>query len=445
MYDTWRMEFENVLGKCFRKVTRKQGAEVKDESKKCRKVRRILSEIKKRGKIQREVIRLYIQRLILVESSQIAEARAERLKTTMSQLTSADKFSPTGYWKMKQAVKKGTRKNNLVSSVITQNGIEVDGETAVKSAYKDEFIHRLSNREPAAGWEEYTDETNNVVREWLLANGNSSATPNFTLEELKKVVAKLKNGKSPGLDGYPAELFKYAGKGVLEALLKIFNMIKQSKEIPEQWDLVKIVTIYKQKGSKKRLKFYRGIFLTVVVSKIFELMVKERIEDKLRDVNLLQAGSRRNRGAPDNVFLFRACVDHHKFTKKPLYVTAYDFEQAFDSLWLEDCILSLQKLGIEKDYLQLIYNINRKATVTVQTPFGETSSFDTDPIVKQGTVLGPVLCSSSTGEYSEKNVGVCMGTINIPSLLYVDDIIDLTSSSTDCISAQDIRHKTYKT
>ena len=118
-------------------------------------------------------------------------------------------------------------------------------------------------------------------------------------------------------------------------------------------------------------------------------------------------------------------------------MTAYDFEQAFDSLWLEDCILSLQKLGIDKEYLQLIYNLNKRAIVTVQTPQGETAKFETEPIVKQGTVLGPVLCSSSTAEYCDYNVGVCMGTINIPSLVYVDDIIDLTRSAVDCEKAHE--------
>ena len=68
----------------------------------------------------------------------------------------------------------------------------------------------------------------------------------------------------------------------------------------------------------------------------------------------------------------------------------------------------------------------------VKTPFGDTTSFDTDPIVKQGTVLGPVLCSSSTGEYCTKNVGVAIGTLVLASLLYVDDIIDLTGSTGDC-------------
>ena len=115
--------------------------------------------------------------------------------------------------------------------------------------------------------------------------------------------------------------------------------------------------------------------------KIFENLIKDRIEAKLSKVNLLQAGSRKNRSGPDNVFLLRACVDHFKFTKQPLFLTAYDFEQAFDSLWLEDCIMSMKGLGVEKEYLQLIYNLNRCASVSVQTPYGETSKFVSDPIV----------------------------------------------------------------
>ena len=81
--------------------------------------------------------------------------------------------------------------------------------------------------------------------------------------------------------------------------------------------------------------------------------------------------------------------------------------------------------------------MNKKATVTVQTPCGETSSFDTEPIVKAGTVSGPILCSSSTGEYGEENVGVCIGTVVIPSLLYVDDLVDMTSSPADCVRAHE--------
>ena len=124
-------------------------------------------------------------------------------------------------------------------------------------------------------------------------------------------------------------------------------------------------------------------------------------------------------------------------TKCPLFLTAYDFEQAFDSLWLEDCIISMKDIGVQKEYLQLIYNMNMNALVSVQTPFGETSSFISDPIVKQGTVLGPSLCSSSTGEYCDVNTGVCVGDLVLASLLYVDDIIDLSTTKDDCETAHE--------
>ena len=243
--------------------------------------------------------------------------------------------------------------------------------------------------------------------------------------------------KCPGLDQLPAELFKLAGDGVLNSLLDVFNRVKRTKEIPEQWNLVKIIKLYKQKGSKKVLKFYRGIFLSIVVCKIFESLIKKRADEKLRNVNILQAGSRSKRSAADGVFLLRGAVDHHVFTKQSLYITAYDFETAFDSLWLEDCLLSLKDLGIEKDLLQLIYNLNKEASVVVQTPVGDTSPFITDPIVKQGSILGPVLCSTSTAEYCTENLGVTIGTLILASLLYVDDILDLSSTIGDCKAAHE--------
>ena len=432
IYESWVTEYEKLLGKCFELKTIKEGSKP-PVSKNIRKARDIIAKMCKMGRIQRRIAKVYLEKLVLLESNQMAKTKSDALKKTMSQLTANEKFSPTGYWKLKKAVKKKERKTNNISSVVKENGVEVDGENAVREAYKEEFEKRLGNRAPAQGWESFVEETNTAVRTWL--RGKSGSVRPFTLKELRKVVARLKNNKCPGVDGFPAELFKCAGDGVLKSLLTIFNEVKRSKDVPEQWNAVRITTIYKQKGSKKQLKSYRGIFLTTVVSKIFENLIKDRIESKLDKVNLLQAGSRKNRAGPDNVFLLRACVDHFKFTKQPLFMTAYDFEQAFDSLWLEDCILSMRDLGVEKEYLQLMYNLNNGATVSVQTPYGETSTFTSDPIVKQGTILGPSLCSSSTGEYCGINPGVCVGNLVISSLLFVDDIVDLSLSCEDFVSA----------
>ena len=427
-YDNWVTEFEKLLARCFELKTIKE-SRCTPPSKNLKSVRDVIMKMSKNGGIQRKIAKAYQEKLVILETNQMTKARSEVLKKTMSQLTANEKFSPAGYWKLKTAIKKKERKAGNTAFVMKENGVEVSGVEGVKEAYKEEFEKRLSNRKPAPGWEKFVEETNVAIRKWI--RGDSRSSRAFTLKELKAIVARLKNDKCPGVDGFPAELFKNAGDGVLKSLLSLFNKVKKSKEIPEQWNSVRIATIYKQKGSKKQLKYYRGIFLTIVVSKIFENLLKDRIENKLHKVNLLQAGSRKNRSGPDNVFLLRACVDHFKFTKQPLFLTAYDFEQAFDSLWLEDCIMSMQNLGVEKEYLQLMYNLNQSASVSVQTPYGETSVFTSDPIVRQGTILGPCLCSTSTAEYCDINPGVCVGNLIISSLLFVDDIVDLSGSSKD--------------
>ncbi len=261
--------------------------------------------------------------------------------------------------------------------------------------------------------------------------GEPDQSPPFSDEELDKVIGKLKKGKRPGIDEFPTEVFIYAGAGVRKALLDLLNQVKSTREIPDQWNLMEIITIYKQKGCKKMLRYYRGIFLAITISKIFESLIKERIDPNLAKVNILQAGSRKNRGGPDNVFLLRGCVDHYVACKQPLYITAYDYEQAFDSLWVEKCILALKNLDVSKEMLQIIYNLNKKANVVVKTPYGLTEPFETDPVVKQGTVLGSALCSSSTAEYCGINKGVLVGNMFLSSLLYVDDVIDLASSLID--------------
>ena len=155
-------------------------------------------------------------------------------------------------------------------------------------------------------------------------------------------------------------------------LLQIFNVIRVSKCVPEQWNNVLISLIYKNKGSKKELVNYRGIFLTVIISKVFESLLKKRMSTELKSVNLKQAGSRSGRSPADNTFLLRGAADHQKYLGNCLYITAYDFEQAFDSLWLQDCILSLKSLDVPDYILQLIHNLNQEANVTIKTPHGKT-------------------------------------------------------------------------
>ena len=434
MYAEWLKYMQKTLHECFGKKTVKPCKEdpnLVKLNRRRKRIREILQRIAMKGKIQRIVVRDYIKMLYAKQVSALTKNRAERLKKTADELTVDERFSPNGYWKIKKSISR--KKNEKVSCIVTEGKAEVFGETQMRNEYQNEFQQRLRNRAPDPNWEGYARNINKLL-ELMLEQCDGEESLNFTVKELIKAISKLKNGKVPGDDELPAELFKCAGKGMLESLLFVFNEIKRTKEIPNQWNSVQITTIYKNKGSKKELVNYRGIFLTIVVAKIFENILKERMKDELMTVNLHQAGSRPNRSAADNLFLLRGCIDHQKYKGKPIYITAYDFQQAFDSLWLQDCIIAVSRLGVKNDLLKLLYNLNKEATITVKTPYGMTESFTVEDIVEQGTVLGPVLCSVSTGEYCGINKGVSVGTAQISSLLFVDDVIDM---STNCPDAEE--------
>lgn len=432
-FDLWKRKVDEKMHLCFKRRTVRVGDKKKNETigPKAMQMRAILNKLGKTGKIQREIVKSYQRRLIEKQAKRIERRRAEKIRETVEQLTIEDKLSPNAFWKMRKSVTKNCTLR--LPAVYKSNGTITSEPSEIKDEVRKEFQHRLRNREPCEGWDGYVDTTNSVVEE-LLKDVDDRSSP-FTFEEMKDAISKLKDGVSPDHLGMHADILSRSGMGILEPLLEIFNIIKVKREIPETWRKMLITMIYKNKGSRLDLEKYRGIFLTVVASKVFERMLKARMKSNLDRVSLFQAGSRNKKGAADDLFLLRSSIDHSKYINKSIYVTTYDFRQAFDSLWLQDCILVLRKLGVEKYILKLIYEMNKKAVVQIKTPYGLTEPFDVTDIVKQGGILGSPMCSATTAEYCEQNKGISMGNATIASLAFVDDIADISTSFEDAINS----------
>ena len=84
----------------------------------------------------------------------------------------------------------------------------------------------------------------------------------------------------------------------------------------------------------------------------------------------------------------------------------------------------MYKLGLDNEFLSLIYKTNLKANIAVKTPLGISESFTKTAIVKQGSVSACCLCSASTGEFCDENAdgGKCVGRL-FRCLAYVDDVV----------------------
>ena len=222
---------ETIVNKCFskRKTFKNKAPRV---HKGAAFIRKTLSDFSSRGKIQREMIRDYMQRLVEKEVQKIDMSRVKVLKETIDMLTNDEKFSPNGFWKLKKKINKKGSSPKL--NAILKDGVEITDKERIKEEIRKEFEYRLRNRQPANGWEEFVQTGNDLVQALMEKIGDNG--PAFTLEELLIVIKELKKGKTPGYDGLNAELLIEAGEGLLESLLQIFNAIRISKVIPKQWN-----------------------------------------------------------------------------------------------------------------------------------------------------------------------------------------------------------------
>ena len=264
-------------------------------------------------------------------------------------------------------------------------------------------------------------------------------TPDFSINEVKHAVSELKSGRCSDATGLIREVFKNAGDALLHSICDMANSVKRFKTIPLEWRKIWIKTLKEKKGSFKKLNNYRGIFIVPILSIIFEKLLKNRITPTLKQhMSNFQNGGAKGKGVVDNLFILRALFDHAKYLNKELWLTFYDIEKCFDSLWLDDCINSLWENGVKDDTLSLIYYLNEKANVVAKTPFGDTDPLSFMNIVKQRTVLGPVLNNVSLDRVCKESYSHHLGSVEIRSLEFVDDIANPNSDRNSAIASNRI-------
>ena len=82
--------------------------------------------------------------------------------------------------------------------------------------------------------------------------------------------------------------------------------------------------------------------------------------------------------------------------------------------------------------------LNEKANVVVKTPFEETDPLSFMNIVKQGTVLGSVLNNVSLDRVCKESYSHHLGSVEIRSLEFVDDIADPNGDKNSALTSNRI-------
>jgi hypothetical protein len=267
----------------------------------------------------------------------------------------------------------------------------------------------------------------------------------ITDEEVFKAIRKLKMGKAPGVDGILSSVIKAAadavgtstlkkGNSVVEALTLLFNYVFDKEEWPERWGSGIVFPLYKQ-DSRLEPGNYRPITLLSVIGKLFGSVIENRLSGWSEATGAIadeQGGFRRNRGTPDQLFLLREIIDDRHKRGLPTLVTYIDARKAYDTVWREGNYVKLFDMGVQGKMWRQIQAMNKDLRSKVRLPFGETEWYDVKRGVAQGAVESPWLYSSFVNGMADElrrlGLGVMIGGVRVPLLMYADDIVMLAGS-----------------
>ena len=399
-------QLNNIFHRCFEKIrirpkrfnTQGKNDDISVKLKELSDMEKVLNS----GTSEAEIISAKIKKGQI--ESQIYELVAEKnAKIVSEQVTSLDsidgKFNQISMWKVKSKI--CPRPRDPPTAKKDTDGNIVTAPFALKKLYLETYKSRLEHRKINERYQNIRDLKNELweLRLELLKDKSSSK---WSLADLEKATKNLKNNQARDPNGMISEIFKSdnAGKDLKKAVLDLMNLVLETLQIPDQMKLADITSIFKNKNSRMDLANDRGIFLLSVLRKVLDKLVYNEkypaLDLAMSDSNI---GARRNKNVRNHLFIVygiinsvvkegRGCVD----------IQIYDLVQAFDALWLQDCMNDMWDCLPESERnrkLALIYETNRANLVAVNTPVGLTERLNMPEIVQQGSGWGPMQCSVS--------------------------------------------------
>ena len=165
-----------------------------------------------------------------------------------------------------------------------------------------------------------------------------------TPEIIAKTIKKMKDNKSPGVDGIPSKLLKEIAEQISIPLAKVFKLSLEEGIVPSEWREADITPLFK-KGSRNKLDNYRPVSLTSVVCKLPETLIRDHMVEflvKHKLINTSQHGFLKAKACLTNLLCFLEEITKWIDDGSPVHVVYLDFQKAFDTVPHQSLLLKLK-------------------------------------------------------------------------------------------------------
>ena len=175
-----------------------------------------------------------------------------------------------------------------------------------------------------------------------------------------------------------------------DILLRHCNAVYNQNPI-DRW-MKGCILPFPKKGDLGLAKNYRGTTLTSIAAKIYNALLRNRIEPEIDNIlRKNQNGFRRNRSTTSQILTIRRILEGVRAKNLQATLIFVDFTKAFDSIHRGKMEQILLAYGIPKETVAAIMILYRNTKVKIQSPDGDTEYFDIVAGVLQGDTLAPYL------------------------------------------------------
>lgn len=214
----------------------------------------------------------------------------------------------------------------------------------------------------------------------------------FKPSEIQLIIRENKNS-TPGLDKISNKLLKFLTYPQIVILTNHLNKIWISQNFPNCWKKIQVVAIKKLNKDSNNISGYRPICLLPVILKLFNKLIKTRINKFINENKIIPKSSygfQKRKCTTDLLANVIYRLEQNKIKKLKSLMIFIDVEKAFDNININKLLIVLEKLNFKPEIINWLQQFLTDRKIMMYSE-NKRQSIISSKGLPQGSVLSPIL------------------------------------------------------